>query len=151
MTERVHIYRLNVVVLFFLMACCACSACAVFTPVHQTVSDIKAQAPNTLPPNVTVANALNMREKGAFILDVRQEWEWKWFHIPGSTLIPLGQLADRVADVPRDRDILVVCRSGYRSRKGRDTLISAGFTRVTSMDGGVKQWKAEGHPVVSGK
>jgi len=150
MVER-HRISCLIAALFFLVTCCACSACAVLMTSHQTVNNTKAQAANTLPPTVTVANALEMREKGAFVLDVRQEWEWTWFHIPDSTLIPLGQLADRVAELPRDRDILVVCRSGHRSRKGRDILISAGFTRVTSMDGGVKQWEAEGYPVVSGE
>jgi len=150
MAERPRIYCL-IAVLIFLMTCCVCAACAVVSPVHQTVNDVKIQNTNALPSNVTVANALKMREKGAFILDVRQEWEWNWFHIPGSTLIPLGQLADRVAELPRDHDILVVCRSGYRSRKGRDILLNAGFTRVTSMDGGVKQWEAAGYPIVGGE
>ncbi len=150
MVER-HRISCLIAALFFLVTCCVCSACSVLMASHQTVNDTKAQATNTLPPNVTVANALEMREKGAFVLDVRQEWEWKWFHIPGSTLIPLGQLADRVAELPRDRDIVVVCRSGHRSQKGRDILISAGFTRVTSMDGGGKRWEAEGYSVVSGE
>jgi len=81
---------------------------------------------------------------------VRQPEEWNEFHVPGSTLIPLGELASRVDELPRDQEILVVCRSGNRSAQGRDILLEAGFTRVTSMAGGVTQWKAAGYPTVSG-
>ncbi len=142
--------RLAAAAFLIVISCPACSAWPVSTPAR-TENSVKAQDTNALPPDITVAEAAGMRAKGAFILDVRQGWEWERFHIPGSTLIPLGQLAGRVAEVPRDRDVVVVCRSGHRSRRGRDILINAGFTRVTSMNGGVKQWEAEGHPTVSGK
>jgi rhodanese-related sulfurtransferase len=97
-----------------------------------------------------VEAAAAKREAGAFILDVRQPEEWNEFHIPDATLIPLGELASRVDEVPRDQEIVVVCRSGNRSQQGRDILLKAGFTQVTSMAGGVTQWKAAGHPTVSG-
>jgi rhodanese-related sulfurtransferase len=91
-----------------------------------------------------------MRDSGAFILDVREPDEWNESHIPGATLIPLGELASRVDEVPQDQEVVVVCRSGNRSQQGRDILLSAGFTDVTSMAGGVNQWKAAGFETVSG-
>jgi len=102
------------------------------------------------PREISVEEAVAKRDSGAFILDVRQPEEWNEIHIPGSTLIPLGELATRVDELPRDQEIVVVCRSGNRSAQGRDILLDAGFTQVTSMAGGVTQWKAAGYPTVSG-
>ena len=75
--------------------------------------------------------ALAKRDSGAFILDVRQPEEWNEFHAPNTTLIPLDQLATRLNEVPRDRQVVVVCRSGNRSQQGRDILRNAGFEQVT--------------------
>jgi rhodanese-related sulfurtransferase len=102
------------------------------------------------PREVSVEEAVTKRDAGAFILDVRQPEEWDEFHIPDSTLIPLGELAARVEELPRDQEIVVVCRSGNRSAQGRDILLDAGFTQATSMAGGVTQWRAAGYPTVSG-
>ncbi len=104
-----------------------------------------------LPLEISVQEAASMRDQGAFILDVREPSEWEAIHIPDATLIPLGALAQRVAEVPKDKDIVVVCRSGNRSQEGRDILLQAGFMRVTSMAGGVNQWRAAGFPTVSGQ
>ena len=103
-----------------------------------------------LPLEVSVSEASSMRDAGAFVLDVREPDEWNESHIPGATLIPLGQLASRVNEVPKDQEIVVVCRSGNRSQQGRDILLSAGFTKVTSMAGGINQWKTLGLETVSG-
>jgi len=82
-----------------------------------------------------------------FFLDVREQEEWDNFHIPGTTLIPLGELPDRLAEVPTDKPIVVVCNSGNRSQTGRDTLLQAGFTNVRSMEGGVTGWSDLGYPI----
>jgi rhodanese-related sulfurtransferase len=107
-------------------------------------------AVQALPREITVQQAASMRDAGAFILDVREPSEWADFHIPNATLIPLGQLEARVKEVPAGKDVVVVCRSGNRSATGRDILLKAGFTRVTSMTGGVTQWKVAGLPTQSG-
>jgi rhodanese-related sulfurtransferase len=104
----------------------------------------------SLPGEVRVEQAAQMREQGAFMLDVREPAEWQEFHMPGATLIPLGELAQRVNELPRDREIVVVCRSGNRSAQGRDILLHAGFENVTSMAGGMNEWRASGFPVESG-
>ena len=102
------------------------------------------------PHEISVTEAVAKRDAGAFILDVRQPEEWNEFHVPGSTLIPLGELASRVSELPQDQEIVVVCRSGNRSAQGRDILLGAGFTQVTSMAGGLTQWEAAGYPTISG-
>ena len=105
---------------------------------------------NSLASEISIAEALAKRDDGAFILDVRQPDEWNEAHIPDSTLIPLDQLPNRINELPKDREIVVVCRSGNRSAQGRDLLLQAGFTDVTSMAGGLNQWKTAGYPTVSG-
>lgn len=105
---------------------------------------------SSYPREISVEEAVAKRDSGAFILDVRQPEEWNDFHVPGSTLIPLDELASRLNELPRDQEIVVVCRSGNRSAQGRDILLNAGLTQVTSMAGGLTQWKAAGHPTVSG-
>ena len=101
----------------------------------------------TLPPEVDVAQAYRLYQQGAFVLDVRTPQEWDEFHAPNTTLIPLDELQNRVNEVPRDREVVVICRSGNRSQVGRDILRQAGFTRVTSVRGGLRAWRAAGYPV----
>jgi rhodanese-related sulfurtransferase len=84
-------------------------------------------------------------------LDVREPSEWTQFHIPGATLIPLGDLPKRLNEVPKDRVVVVVCRTGNRSAQGRDILLNAGFTNITSMAGGVTQWQVQGLPIATGQ
>jgi len=103
-----------------------------------------------LPREISVSEASSMRDSGAFILDVRQPEEWVEGHIPNATLIPLGELASRVSELPQDQEIVVVCRSGNRSAQGRDILLAAGFENVTSMAGGMNQWSASGYDTVTG-
>ena len=104
----------------------------------------------SLPKEISVAQAEELYNSGAFVLDVRQPEEWNQVHIPGTTLIPLGDLQNRLSEVPKDKQVVVVCRSGNRSQQGRDILLNAGFDQVTSMAGGVTQWSAAGYPTVSG-
>ncbi len=104
----------------------------------------------SMPPEISVQEAVAKQKSGAFILDVREPSEWNDAHIAGATLIPLGELASRVSELPRDKEIVVVCRSGNRSAKARDLLLNSGFSQVTSMAGGLNQWKAAGYPTVSG-
>lgn len=110
----------------------------------------QTDAPDTLKGEISVEEAAALREDGAFILDVRQPEEWAEYHVPGSTLIPLGELPDRLAEVPQDQTVVVVCRSGNRSQSGRDILLQAGYTQVTSMGGGLSTWRSLGYPTVSG-
>lgn len=104
-------------------------------------------ATGTLPAEIDVDQAYDLFENGTFVLDVRTQEEWNDFHIPGTTLIPLDQLASRVSELPADEDIVVICRSGNRSQTGRDILQQAGFESVTSVDGGVTAWQARGYPI----
>ena len=102
---------------------------------------------NYLPPEISVEEAYQMYEEGAFVLDVRTQAEWDDFHAPNTTLIPLDELESRVDELPQDQDIVVICRSGNRSQTGRDILKTAGFERVTSSAGGLNAWRDAGYPI----
>lgn len=127
-------------------ACGGTSPAPTVSPAGAAVS----VAPKALPAEINVAEAKAKQEAGAFMLDVREQSEWNEFHMPGATLIPLGQLASRVKDLPKDREIVVVCRSGNRSATGRDILKQAGFTSVTSMAGGMNDWRSKGFATLTG-
>lgn len=105
---------------------------------------------SNLPPEVSVDEAAKLDQKEWFFLDVREPSEWEEAHIPYATLIPLGELTARLPEIPKDINIIVVCRSGNRSAVGRDLLLKSGFTNVTSMAGGMSTWQAKGYPVVTG-
>lgn len=111
--------------------------------------DPAEQTKSNLPLTVSVDQAKEMRDNGALVLDVREVHEWEAVHIPGVTLIPLGELESRLDELPKDQDILVVCRSGNRSATARDILLNGGFTNVTSMAGGMNDWVAKSYEVAS--
>lgn len=88
-------------------------------------------------------------KSGPFVLDVREHHEYSSGHIPGARLIPLGALARRMKELPRDREIICVCRSGNRSRSAVRHLTSAGFQAV-NLRGGMIAWSRARRPVRKG-
>jgi molybdopterin/thiamine biosynthesis adenylyltransferase/rhodanese-related sulfurtransferase len=75
-----------------------------------------------------------------FILDVREPNEYQINKIPGSTLIPLGELPRRYQELPKDREIVAHCKMGGRSAKAQDFLKTVGFTNVKNLKGGILEW-----------
>ncbi len=75
-----------------------------------------------------------------FILDVREPNEYQICKIPGSVLIPLGELPRRYAELPKDKDIVAHCKMGGRSAKAMEFLQSVGFKRVRNLKGGILDW-----------
>jgi rhodanese-related sulfurtransferase len=104
----------------------------------------------TLSKEISVDEAYQLFQNGEFILDVRQPDEYEAGHIPGSVLIPLDLLESKLSEIPQDNEVVVVCRSGNRSATGRDILLNAGFTSVTSMAGGMNQWHEKGYEIIVG-
>lgn len=102
-----------------------------------------------LPMNITV-NELNDRinaKTDIFVLDVRSPEEYvQDGHVKGSVLIPLPDLANRLAEIPKDRPIAAFCRSGNRSRVAQDLLLKSGFTNVTNVTGGIGAWRSANLP-----
>ena len=81
------------------------------------------------------------------VLDVRGRTEWDAGHIPGVRNIPLGYLAERVADVPKTTPMIVHCQSGARSAIAASVLEMSGFSVVANLTGGFAAWSAAGNEV----
>jgi rhodanese-related sulfurtransferase len=86
-------------------------------------------------------------EPAPFLLDVREPWEYQQGHVPGAQLIPLGELEQRVSEVPRDRPVLAICHSGQRSLAAAGYLQQLGYASVSNVDGGTAAWIERGFPV----
>jgi rhodanese-related sulfurtransferase/glyoxylase-like metal-dependent hydrolase (beta-lactamase superfamily II) len=99
-------------------------------------------------PQVSARAAHRLVEAGALLLDVRETGEWRAGHAPGATLMPMASVRDRHRDLPRDRRIVVMCRSGGRSAAVTDSLVAAGFDAV-NLAGGICAWSAAGLPVTT--
>jgi rhodanese-related sulfurtransferase len=87
--------------------------------------------------------------KRPFLLDVREQQELRVGYISGAKLIPLGQLSSRMRELPKNREIVCVCRSGNRSRSAAKKLITAGYS-ASNMKGGMLAWKWSNLPVKKG-
>lgn len=96
------------------------------------------------------AQALIAGDQRPFILDVRQPEEFTSGHINGAKLIPLDQLQGRLAELPKDRAILCVCRSGSRSGSAARLLANAGYQAI-NLRGGMMGWQTAKLPVKRGQ
>jgi rhodanese-related sulfurtransferase len=118
-----------------------------------TITDIKGSEKNTYI-NVTVTQGKEMIDRGeVFILDVRAPDEYASGHIKNSTLlavqdIPAQELDIKLKEIPKDRKILVYCRSGRRSVLASTILVDNGFSQVYNMKGGITEWMNAGYETV---
>lgn len=98
-------------------------------------------------PTVDVAEAHERVAGGAMLLDVRRSDEWQAGHAPDATHIPLDALPDRTGDLPTDREVVAVCRSGARSGRATQYLRRLGLD-VVNLGGGMQAWERAGGAVV---
>ena len=109
--------------------------------------------------NVSVEDARKLIKDDVFVLDVRTPAEFNTSHIEGATLIPVTNafgsrvnpemlLEARIDEIPKDKKILVYCRTGHRSTTASKMLIDAGYSNVYNMVGGINAWISAGYPVV---
>ena len=85
---------------------------------------------------------------GVFLLDVREADEWAAGHAPDAVHMPVGTLAERAREIPQDREVYVICRSGARSAYAVQALAGAGWTAVNVADG-MTGWAVAGRAMVS--
>jgi rhodanese-related sulfurtransferase len=88
-------------------------------------------------------------EPGTYLLDVREPDEWAAGHAPDAHHLPMMQVPARLAEIPTDVDVVVVCRSGVRSGQVVAYLADNGWTNTHNLDGGMHAWAAAGRGVVS--
>ncbi len=106
-------------------------------------------APGPPVPEIDVDELAQRREAGIELLDVRQPDEYDEFHVPGALLIPLAEVPQRLAEIPGDGTVHVICRSGARSRKAAAFLRTQGYDAV-NVAGGSLAWYESGRPVATG-
>jgi rhodanese-related sulfurtransferase len=87
--------------------------------------------------------------ENALLLDVRTPGEYDEVHIPGSYLIPVQELEQRLDEISqyKDREVFVYCRSGNRSMSAASILRENGFMRIINLAGGIRDWQAAELPV----
>jgi len=115
-------------------------------------STAKAELPAELETSVEELKARLDRGDRLFILDVREPNEFQIARIPGSTLIPLGELPKRFAEVPSGAgapEVIVHCKMGGRSAKAVRQLVDHGFTNVKNLKGGILAWSDRIDPSVA--
>ncbi len=82
-----------------------------------------------------------------FVLDVRTPQEYAEGHVPGAVNVPQDQLASRLAEVPKDKDVVIYCKSGRRAALAADVLAANGYSRLSHLEGDMNAWVAKGRPV----
>ena len=97
-------------------------------------------------PEIDARTAAEKLAAGAVALDVREDDEWEAGRIAGALHISMRELGHRQDEIPRDRPIVAVCRSGNRSARVTEALVQAGYD-AANLAGGMKAWKAAGLPL----
>jgi len=82
------------------------------------------------------------------LVDVREQFEWDIARLPGARLVPLATLPDVLETLDREREVVVYCKGGSRSRAAASHLADAGFRRVSNLTGGILRWQQEVDPTL---
>ena len=98
---------------------------------------------------ITVAEAKQMLDSGAHIIDVRDPHEYTGGHVPGAALIPVNSVFDRREELPKDGTIIFVCGVGQRSALACEMAAAAGLQAdvLYNLEGGTEAWIEAGEPV----
>jgi rhodanese-related sulfurtransferase len=105
--------------------------------------------PPPVVPEVELEQLDAARAEGGPVIDVRQPDEYESAHVPGARLIPLGEVAARLGEVPTDGTVYVICQSGSRSARATDFLRRQGID-ARNVAGGTKAWVESGRTVARG-
>lgn len=96
---------------------------------------------------VSPAKARQAQDQGAMLIDVRESHEYRSGHAPGAKHISVQVIERRLGEIPKEREIIVVCQSGMRSQKAADILSRNGY-KVLNVSGGMIGWQRAGQKVV---
>jgi rhodanese-related sulfurtransferase len=96
-----------------------------------------------IPPEDAIARVA----AGSWLLDVREQNEWDAGHAPEAHLIPMGQVMDRLDEIPFGPEVIVICHSGYRSWQVTQALVAGEYNAVNAA-GGMEAWQSAGGVVV---
>ena len=90
------------------------------------------------------------RDPSLFVLDVRTPEEYAAGHVPGAVNVPYDQVASHLAEIPKDKDVVLYCRSGRRTGLAAEVLEANGYTKLGHLQGDMEAWLKDGRPVESG-
>ena len=103
-----------------------------------------------MPAEITPAQFKSRWDGGEklVIIDVREPDEWEICNLApyGAKLIPLSQVSNRLAEIPKDQPVVVQCHAGGRSARAQLFLMSQGYTQVLNLNGGITRWSDEVDP-----
>ena len=102
--------------------------------------------------SISVADAMQLIENGALIIDVREQSEYYQAHIENSVLVPLSTVsAEKINEVnPQNKTILIHCHSGKRSKVAANIILTQGYTgEILELDEGIKAWTEFGQKIIS--
>lgn len=135
-------------VLLMLGTAVACGSQTETTTIPAPAAEVDLTEILDLADTVDVQTVASVKDReDVIMLDVREQSEYDEGHIPGVTLIPMGEVANRLAEIPTDKEVIVTCRSGNRSAQITDFLRQQGFDNVHNMEGGILAWEAAGYDV----
>ncbi|MBX8464872.1 rhodanese-like domain-containing protein [Deinococcus sp. RIT780] len=99
--------------------------------------------------DITVQEGQSRVQAGALLVDVREPNEFEEVHAEGATLIPLSEFEARFSELPKDRELVMICRSGARSARAGEYLKAQGYSQVVNVAGGTLAWVEAGLPTGS--
>lgn len=125
--------------------------------ISQEASHPEAEDPTIVPamtdlfggvPETHPTEATGLMAAGALMVDIREADEWEEVRIPGAEFMPLSEITDWFEDLPRDRTIILQCRSGNRSAMAVAALMrQAGMDNLLNLAGGIIAWHQAGLPI----
>lgn len=120
------------------------------TPSVQPPAAPSAGAATAAPiTQVELIERLDAKDPELFLLDVRSPQEFAKGHIAGAVNIPYDQVATHLAEVPKDRDVVLYCQSGRRAGLAAQVLAANGYVRLEHLEGDIKAWTEQGRPLQS--
>ena len=119
-----------------------------------TLASVVALAAEPALVPISQEALLERQQKGdetLYVLDVRSPEEYASGHVPGAINIPYDQIASRMAEVPKDQDVVLYCKSGRRAGIAAEVLAGQGYERLQHLEGDIVAWVEKGRPVETPK
>ena len=121
-------------------------------PTPSQPAAVKAAASGSLPlisPQALLERQAK-KDQSVFVLDVRTPEEYAAGHVPGAVNVPYDQVASHLAKIPKDKEVVLYCRSGRRTGLAAEVLEANGYTKLVHLQGDMQAWLQDGRPVEGG-
>ncbi|MDN5572234.1 MAG: rhodanese-like domain-containing protein [Propionibacteriaceae bacterium] len=102
-----------------------------------------------MPPQISLSDFIDRHAEGAYVVDVREADEYAGGHVPGAVFAPMSNITPHLPEIPRGRDVYVICAAGKRSLAMAELMTAHGIQAI-SVDDGTNGWVDAGQPVIEG-